>query len=167
MLPVEILLKISYFDFTTYINMRKTCRRLANVPIEISRFVIKTSDLNKIQKLNIDMYCGLKYAWILPNGIPYCEDGPAILYDNGEIWFNNGTIHRNGDNPAIIKNNTKQWYKHGLIHRDNDRPAIECIDVSMWYQNNMLHRDDNKPAKIYHFLDIYERYQHGIFQCDV
>ena len=50
------------------------------------------------------------------NGVPHCDDGPAVERASG----------------------SKAWYKNGKLHRD-DGPAIEWADGSKaWYQNGKL-----------------------------
>jgi len=62
------------------------------------------------------------------------DDGPAIIYNDGEKhWYQNGVIHRD-DGPALIfANGEKLWYKNGKLHRDNG-PAVEHPNgFKEWY----------------------------------
>jgi len=46
------------------------------------------------------------------NGVPHREDGPAVIYENGdEAWYYNGRQHRE-DGPAVEWEDgvTKYWY---------------------------------------------------------
>ena len=72
-------------------------------------------------------------------------DGPAVIYDNGEIqWWVDGKLHRL-DGPAIEQTNgQKEWWVDGELHRSNG-PAIERNDYRKWYVNGKLHRLDG-PA---------------------
>ena len=50
-------------------------------------------------------------SWELPNGDLHREDGPAVIYSNGDKeWFLNGKRHRE-DGPASIEiNGDKEWW---------------------------------------------------------
>ena len=90
------------------------------------------------------------------------EDGPAVIYPNGnKLWYLNGKLHRE-NGPAIEHvNGNKRWYLNGKKHRE-DGPAVELVhgyrlklidgkDVRgyrAWYQNDVLHREDG-PAIVY------------------
>lgn len=55
------------------------------------------------------------------------ENGPAIIFSNGDTcWFLDGELHRIGG-PAREMNETKEWYVEGDLHRE-DGPAIEWFD---------------------------------------
>lgn len=66
------------------------------------------------------------------------DDGPAVKYDDGSLfWYNNGKPHRL-DGPAVIVGKYQAWYKDGLLHRD-DGAAVEYPDGSkQWYKNGQL-----------------------------
>lgn len=55
--------------------------------------------------------------------------------DGIQRWYQNGQLHRE-DGPAIIwANGDKHWYKNGKCHR-KDGPAIIREDGSLeWYKN--------------------------------
>jgi hypothetical protein len=64
------------------------------------------------------------------------ENGPAIIYSNGDIeWHMNGEKHRE-DGPAMEwKNGLKEWYIKGKRHRI-DGPAITHPDGrKLWFVN--------------------------------
>ena len=49
-------------------------------------------------------------VWRLPDGTFHREDGPAITYPDGEMfWYINGKIHRE-DGPAVIWSNGEYWW---------------------------------------------------------
>jgi hypothetical protein len=54
------------------------------------------------------------------------DDGPAVIYKNGEIrYYKNDKRHRD-DGPAVIcKDGEMRYYKDGKIHRD-DGPSRPC-----------------------------------------
>lgn len=66
-------------------------------------------------------------AWAL-NGLYHREDGPAIIWDNGEVcWKRRGVIHRE-DGPAIIhRDGAETWYFDNQVHRE-DGPAVTTSD---------------------------------------
>jgi len=71
------------------------------------------------------------------------EDGPAVIYSNGnQEWYQNGKLHRE-DGPAIISNDgTQFWYQNGKQHRE-DGPAFIGLDgTQIWRQNGKHHRED-------------------------
>ena len=76
--------------------------------------------------------------WRNENDVLHREDGPALLYDQGDQeWYFNGKLHRN-DGPAVYDSRYqyKAWYQHGIRHRE-DGPAIERLrhhlDKQLWY----------------------------------
>ncbi len=74
------------------------------------------------------------------------DDGPAMIWPNGEQrWYRHGELHRD-DGPAVIWPDGKQeWYRYGERHRD-DGPAEVWPDGSLvWYVDGKLHREDG-PA---------------------
>jgi hypothetical protein len=86
---------------------------------------------------------GTQY-WYL-NGFRHREDGPAIIYSNGEQnWYLNGLFHRE-DGPAVIyPNGTQEWYINGKCHRE-DGPAIIYSDgTQYWYLNGFRQHDNFK-----------------------
>jgi hypothetical protein len=47
------------------------------------------------------------------NGLYHCENGPALVYANGDQeWFQHGRHHRE-DGPAIIWGDKKEWWLDG------------------------------------------------------
>lgn len=65
----------------------------------------------------------VKKQFVDVNGNLHCEDGPAIIWDDGSTG----------------------WYNHGQKHRE-DGPAFEWADGSKsWFYNNKRHRLDG-PA---------------------
>jgi len=77
------------------------------------------------------------------------EDGPAIIYVNGDkFWYINGKIHRE-DGPAVEYNSgTKEWWINGKIHREDGPAVIKANGTKLWYKNDKLHREDG-PAVEY------------------
>ena len=76
--------------------------------------------------------------WYL-NGKWHREDGPAIIYEDGQLeWWVNGKPHRE-DGPAIIRADGYQlWYLNGILHRE-DGPAI------VWPNGTQEWRLNGKP----------------------
>ncbi len=61
------------------------------------------------------------------------ENGPAVIFLDGEQWwFKNGKLHRE-DGPAVIDPyGTQEWWKEGEWHRE-DGPAIIYPDGRQWW----------------------------------
>lgn len=61
------------------------------------------------------------------------EDGPAVVYDDGDkFWYQNDNLHRE-DGPAYEgADGTKHWWAYGLRHR-LDGPAIEDADGTEYF----------------------------------
>jgi hypothetical protein len=73
-------------------------------------------------------------------------DNPVIHEYGEKFWYDsNGKFHRD-DGPAVIyADGDKAWYQHGKFHRD-DGPAVEYADGDkFWYQHDKRHRYDG-PA---------------------
>ena len=84
--------------------------------------------------------------WYNEFGSYHREDGPAVIWKNGNTqWYFNGKCHRE-DGPAIeLVGGTKKWYINDKCHRI-DNPAIEwCDGAKSWYLNDKRHRLDG-PA---------------------
>jgi hypothetical protein len=75
------------------------------------------------------------------------EDGPAVIWNDGdEVWYFEGNVHREGG-PAKIMKAYEAWYKHGELHRV-DGPALILPDGSKeWFFNGERHREDG-PAML-------------------
>lgn len=76
------------------------------------------------------------------------EDGPAIIYSNGDTqWYLDGFRHRL-DGPAKDYESKREWIQYG-IHNRLDGPAVEYQDGTKdWIQDGVLHRLDG-PAVIF------------------
>ena len=87
--------------------------------------------------------------WRNENDELHREDGPAVIYPDGEnCWYIYDKLHRE-DGPAVFCRDGRQyWYINGKLHRE-DGPAIIFTDGEQkWYINGKLHREDG-PAVIY------------------
>jgi hypothetical protein len=88
-----------------------------------------------------------RMIWGDEKGRYHREDGPAVIFDNGDQeWYLHGLQHRTGG-PAIEKaNGHKEWGQFGYLHRD-DGPAIEYPngEYKVWYKKGKKHRKDG-PA---------------------
>lgn len=88
-----------------------------------------------------------------------------------QIWYKNGSIHRDGDLPAVITADGSMVFycNDGICHRDGDLPAMEQFDVcKVWYVHGKIHRERG-PAKIVFqpFSSTeYFYYQHGLLHRD-
>jgi len=73
------------------------------------------------------------------------EDGPAVMYPNGDCsWYYHGQRHRE-DGPAVITGNYQEWYHHGQLHRIGAPAVIESNGDKHWFQHGKYHREDG-PA---------------------
>jgi hypothetical protein len=91
-----------------------------------------------------------KFCYYYDNLI-HREDGPAILYLNGDkAWFRYGEIHRE-DGPAIeYASGEKQWWFQGQLHRSNGPALIDKKrNYTAWYYFGLRHREDG-PAVQHH-----------------
>jgi len=62
------------------------------------------------------------------------ENGPAIIWSNGDKnWYINGNLHRE-DGPAINWNFTKRWYLNGISYSEEEYYKI----VSLIKKNEVL-----------------------------
>lgn len=52
--------------------------------------------------------------WRGEGRIPHCEDGPAIIFPNGDMeWWRHGELHRD-DGPAVMRaDGACEWWIHG------------------------------------------------------
>lgn len=76
------------------------------------------------------------------------SDLPAVITNNGDLyWYSLGLLHR-CDGPAIIMFGREEWWQNGTRHRDGDLPAIITREQSIWYANGRIHRDGGNPAII-------------------
>lgn len=70
------------------------------------------------------------------NGRPHREDGPAIIYKNGEEnWYLHGRRHRVGGPAFTYADGSEKWYVNDKLHR-TDGPAITYIEPEfeeLWY----------------------------------
>ncbi len=74
------------------------------------------------------------------------DEGPAIIYKNGNRqWYRWGVMHRVGA-PATIYKDLHAWYHLGKLHRD-DGPAFITSNRLEYYQLGKLHRTDG-PAVV-------------------
>ena len=79
--------------------------------------------------------------WNNEEGQHHREDGPAVVWDDGdEEWWQYGKLHRL-DGPAMISKSVgyKYWYMDGKRHRV-DGPAIEygCGNNVWYYQGKHI-----------------------------
>jgi hypothetical protein len=92
--------------------------------------------------------CGNRTEYRNEQGQLHREDGPAVVYTNGnKYYYKNGLIHRE-DGPAIeFADGEKHYFINGLMHNENG-PAAEYKDGSIvYYRNGLIQREDG-PAII-------------------
>jgi len=66
--------------------------------------------------------------WRGEGSIPHCEDGPAIIFPNGDKeWWVNGELHRE-DGPAVLRvNGSNEWWLHGKPWKEGPEDAPENL----------------------------------------
>jgi hypothetical protein len=75
-------------------------------------------------------------------------NGRSILSDGAQVWYRDGTLHRE-DGPAYISRyGTQIWYRDGELHREDGPAIIVSWGGEEWWLNGRLHRDDG-PAVTY------------------
>ena len=124
--------------------------------------LMKKYDNKKFINGNVSIEITSNLISIYKNEKLHRDDGPAVIYSNGnKTWYKNGELHRD-DGPAVIRNDgTKGWYKNGLCHRE-DGPAVIFSDgYQAWYKNGKRHRDDG-PAVIDIDDNYKEWYKNGV-----
>ena len=92
-------------------------------------------------------------VWRNENGQFHREDGPAVIYPNGDkFWCINDQYHRE-DGPAIIyENGTQIWWINGKLNRE-DGPAIIYFDgPKEWWVNGKRHRLDGPAIDTYWYI---------------
>jgi hypothetical protein len=94
-------------------------------------------EVESIIKINRTFYC------IKGTAILHREDGPAVIWEDGQKeWFYKGARHRL-DGPAVIHSDrTEEWWVNGRLHRE-DGPAIIYGDGDLeWYLDyNILSKE--------------------------
>jgi len=93
-------------------------------------------------------------------------NGPAVIYNDGTLWWmEHGNFHRDDGPARISSNGFAEYYVHGIRHRE-DGPAIQSIyghinidpgdtwwingkditdDVKKWIEeNNIVYPFDNE-----------------------
>ena len=63
-------------------------------------------------------------------GLYHREDGPAVIWSNGDKeWCINNKLHRE-DGPAFIDSNgDKSWWLNDIHYGDSDEPPEEYLEV--------------------------------------
>ena len=80
--------------------------------------------------------CCLKemVEWTDKHGELHRDDGPAVIYQNGEQrWYQHGEPHRE-DGPAVIwLDGTRFWRQHGKQHRDDGPAIVRANGTQEWW----------------------------------
>jgi hypothetical protein len=57
-------------------------------------------------------------------------------FNRNQIWYKNHELHRE-DGPALIYvNGDKFWYKNGKLHREEEPAVIYSNGDKFWYKND-------------------------------
>ena len=111
----------------------------------------------KLQKVSpmtneTDLYDALKYRvevsvagmrrYYNNSGRLHREEGPAVIWPNGECeWYRNGLRHRD-NGPAIEwPDGSKEWYQNGQRHRDGG-PAVLSSVAEYWFLHGVGYSED-------------------------
>jgi len=101
-----------------------------------SRFEISEKEYiwYKLQGYTIDADTD-RVIWKL-DGWRHREDGPAVIYSNGDrAWWLNGKYHRE-DGPAVIwADGARAWYLNNQLHREDGPAVIGADGDQFWYLN--------------------------------
>jgi hypothetical protein len=66
------------------------------------------------------------------------EDGPAIEYANGDLfWYYKGLLHREDGPAVILATGEEHWFYEDVRHCDRG-PAYTGGDVSEWWVDGKL-----------------------------
>lgn len=78
------------------------------------------------------------------------EDGPAVIFDNGDTrWYLHGERHRL-DGPAMEHKGSKFWFRNDKLHRE-DGPAVESKNPmipSGYYIDGLKYTEEGFKLKI-------------------
>jgi hypothetical protein len=77
--------------------------------------------------------------WYNAEGWLHREDGPAVIWTDGdEEWYQDGLLHRM-DGPAVIHSTgEQQWFVHDVRHRLTGPARIYADGDQEWYINDRL-----------------------------
>jgi hypothetical protein len=66
------------------------------------------------------------------------DDGPAVVYANGDkFWYKHGVVHREGG-PAIIRaNGSQSWLYNGVLHREGGPAVIYPNGLYSWFTHGL------------------------------
>jgi hypothetical protein len=152
-LNTDVLIHIAELDIPTY-------RCMLNLP-DVARYFHGSVRQSYIQQ----RFTVFKHGRYTLNDEPHRLDGPAVVSDKCQYWYQHGKLHRDNDLPAIIGTGGRQyWFQHGESHRDNDLPAAIYDGKLEWYQHGKLHRDNDLPAEVSDKCQYW--YQHGKLHRD-
>ncbi len=151
-LPIEILAIITTADLDTFLAALKA----PGIGPKLCHEYVQNYAKNAFTIISRD-YNSIKYYLV---GRLHREDGPAILYDDGDFnYLRLGRLHRE-DGYACFINGNKLYYIKGHLHRE-DGPAIIYYNGSkQYYVNGDLHREDG-PAIINKYGHS-QYYIHGV-----
>ena len=80
--------------------------------------------------------------WMLPNGDFHKEDGPALVYlDGDKEWWINGKLHRKNGPAVEINNGDEEWWLDGKLHRE-DGPAVLQKNIENWFLNDVEYTEE-------------------------
>ena len=85
------------------------------------------------------------------------EDGPAVIYPDGEQhWYIHGQLHRE-DGPAIIfADGSRFWYINGKCHREDGPAVIYTSGQQYWCLNDVIYTELEYYKKLYKMGKITE-----------
>ena len=69
------------------------------------------------------------------DGLLHREDGPAVLYPSGDVYFyQNGRLHRERKPCVVLADGGRSWCLYGVPYREDDGPVVVSKDgKKLWY----------------------------------
>ena len=66
-------------------------------------------------------------------GQPHRDNGPAVVWRNGDCyWYQNGVLHRE-DGPAIeYADGSKRWFQNGVLQREDGPVVLRSYGREEW-----------------------------------
>lgn len=90
-------------------------------------------DLEKRDEISTNLISGVTKYW--RNGLLHRDDGPAVIYPNGEMkWYQNGQLHREDGPACIFADGEVLWYlSYGGV--EYEMTELEHFNISPYFQS--------------------------------
>lgn len=117
---------------------------------KLAKIGVKTLHATKYPAINYKKGYFIKNVWYL-NGSIHRENGPALEYLNGDVcWYFKNRLHRENA-PAVISKNIVEWWNHGVRHRIGGPAIIQTVkrrDVFFGLFQNKYWFQDGTPHRL-------------------